>query len=73
MNKEKTGTEAARKIRQLERKHFDKAQFCQQHNMKLDEIKHREIAEALNEAAWAVEDAFKLGYVSPKEPERSAP
>lgn len=57
-------TALARKVRQRQQHHFNQMNFCIEHKMKLDEIKHREIAEELNKAANEIEEAFDLGYVS---------
>lgn len=56
--------EAIKFIRQKETYHFERAIFCKEHNMVLDEIKHREIENELRRIASKLEDILDTGYVS---------
>lgn len=62
---EEKATALVRKVRQRQQHHFTQMSFCIEHKMKLDEIKHREIADELNKIAFEIQDAFELGYIAP--------
>ena len=57
---------AIKKVRNLMHHHLRQAIFCKEHNMTLDELKHREIEEVLRKLAMSLEDIFGTGYVKVK-------
>ena len=59
--------EAIRFVRQAENKHYEKGNFCREHNMTLDAIKHNEIKNELRRIANNLQTIFETGYVSHNE------
>ena len=56
--------EAIKEIRKRENFHYEKANFCRDHNMKLDELFHQKMEEELRRLAGKLEDILDTGYVS---------
>lgn len=56
--------EAIKEIRKRENHHYQKANFCRDHNMKLDEIYHQQMEQELRKLALKLEDILDTGYVS---------
>lgn len=56
--------EAIKEIRKRENFHYEKANFCRDHNMKLDEIFHQQMESELRKLAMKLEDILDTGYVS---------
>ncbi len=56
--------EAVKEIRKRENYHYEKATFCREHNMKLDEIYHQQMEQELRRLAGKIEDILDTGYVS---------
>ena len=64
MEKESKEIQAVKIIRKRERSVWKKAVWCKEHNMKLEELLHRELQEELGKIARELEDLFDTGYVS---------
>ena len=56
--------EAIKEIRKREEYHYEKANFCREHNMKLEEILHYQIEQELRRLANKLEDILDTGYVT---------
>jgi|GEM_PF-4474431 len=56
--------EAIKEIRKRENHHYEKANFCRDHNMKLDELFHQQMEQELRRLAGKLEDILDTGYVS---------
>lgn len=56
--------EAIKEIRKREEYHYEKANFCRDHNMKLDEIFHHQTEQELRRLASKIEDILQTGYVT---------
>lgn len=56
--------EAIKEIRKRENHHYEKANFCRDHNMKLDEFFHQKMEEELRRLAGKLEDILDTGYIS---------
>lgn len=56
--------EAVKEIRKREIYHYEKANFCRDHNMKLESILHTEIENELRRLASKIEDILDTGYIS---------
>jgi hypothetical protein len=44
--------------------HYEKGNFCREHNMKLDEICHQQIEEELRRLVNKLSDILDTGYIS---------
>uniref|UniRef100_UPI0040473609 hypothetical protein n=1 Tax=Roseivirga sp. TaxID=1964215 RepID=UPI0040473609 len=55
---------AVKIVRIKEREAWRKAVWAKEHNMKLEELLHRELEERLRKIAGELEDLFGTGYVS---------
>ena len=55
--------DAIREIRKREEYHFEKANFCREHNMKLDEILHQQMEYELRRLASKLSEILDTGYV----------
>jgi hypothetical protein len=64
MAKESKEIQAVKIVRKKERDAWQKAVWCKEHNMKLEELFHRELEEKLRKVASELEDLFETGYVS---------
>ena len=53
-----------KEIRKIEDKHFEKAVFCREHNMVLENIKHLAIEKEVRQIIRLIENEFETGYVS---------
>lgn len=56
--------EAIKEIRKREDYHFEKANFCREHNMKLEEILHQQMEQELRRLASKLSEILGTGYVS---------
>jgi hypothetical protein len=52
-----------KKIHKLENNHFEKAVFCRDHNMDLDNIKHLAIEREMRKVIRLIEDEFDTGHI----------
>ena len=56
--------EAIKEIRKRENHHYEKANFCRDHNMKLDEIFHHQMEQELRRLGNQLEKILETGDVS---------
>lgn len=56
--------EAIKEIRKREEYHYEKANFCREHNMKLETLLHTEMENELRRLANKLENIFDTGYVT---------
>lgn len=56
--------EAVKEIRKRENYHYEKANFCRDHNMKLDGIFHQQMEQELRRLSSKLQDILDTGYVS---------
>lgn len=63
MKTDSKAKQAVKSVRIAQRKHFDQAVFCRQHNMKLQEMLHIEMEKELGDIAMKLEDILNTGYV----------
>jgi hypothetical protein len=52
-----------KEIRKIEDKHFEKAVFCREHNMELENIKHVAIEKEVRKIIRLIENEFDTGYI----------
>lgn len=53
-----------KEIRKIENKHFEKAVFCREHNMELENMKHLAIEREVRQIIRLIENEFDTGYVA---------
>jgi hypothetical protein len=64
MSNEPKEIKAIKIVRKKERDAWQKAVWAKEHNMKLEELFHRELQEKLRRIASELEDLFETGYIS---------
>lgn len=62
MSKTKAIT-AIKKVRDIEKKHWDKWRFCNEHKFTLEAEFHKKITDELREVIFVLQDEFDTGYV----------
>lgn len=55
---------AVLEIRKREDYHFERANFCRDHNMSLEVLFHQQMEQELRRIASKIEDILDTGYVS---------
>lgn len=64
MAKESKVVTGIKLIKQMEKKHIEKARWCKEHNMELQRQWHWEMAEEMRRLSSKMEDHFGTGYIS---------
>lgn len=55
--------EVVKEVRKREDYHYEKANFCRDHNMKLEEMFHRDLETELRRLASKLETILDTGYI----------